>query len=117
VSSLRNSRLAPVHAELAPALTIFGKLFGRALEVKMGAGVGCVCGSACTLAPPAPCAPELAHSERTCPRPNANTTHVPQQQQAQARIALVNTALTAIGMWLLAIPGIGLLSLFVFICR
>ena len=36
--------------------------------------------------------------------------------QAQARIALVNTALTAIGMWLLAIPGIGLLSLFVFIC-
>ncbi len=34
----------------------------------------------------------------------------------QARIALVNTALTAAGMWLLAIPGIGLLSLFVFIC-
>ncbi|CAL8468128.1 g7667 [Coccomyxa elongata] len=36
--------------------------------------------------------------------------------QAQARIALVNTALTAAGMWTLAIPGIGLLSLFVFIC-
>ncbi|KAK9826469.1 hypothetical protein WJX81_002640 [Elliptochloris bilobata] len=36
--------------------------------------------------------------------------------QAQARIALVNTALTAAGMWALAIPGIGLLSLFVFIC-
>ncbi len=34
----------------------------------------------------------------------------------QARIALVNTALTAAGMWTLAIPGIGLLSLFVFIC-
>ena len=34
----------------------------------------------------------------------------------QARIALVNTALTAGGMWALAIPGIGLLSLFVFIC-
>jgi hypothetical protein len=34
----------------------------------------------------------------------------------QARIALVNTALTAAGMWALAIPGIGLLSLFVFIC-
>lgn len=67
VESLQNSRLAPVHAELAPALTIFGKLFGRALE-------------------------------------------------AQARIALVNTGLTALGMWLLAIPGIGLLSLFVFIC-
>lgn len=67
VQSLQNSRLAPVHAELAPALTIFGKLFGRALE-------------------------------------------------AQARIALVNTGLTALGMWLLAIPGIGLLSLFVFIC-
>lgn len=67
VESLKNSRLAPVHAELAPALTVFGKLFGRALE-------------------------------------------------AQARIALVNTGLTALGMWLLAIPGIGLLSLFVFIC-
>lgn len=36
--------------------------------------------------------------------------------EAQARIALVNTALTAVGMWLLAIPGIGLLSMFVFIC-
>lgn len=34
----------------------------------------------------------------------------------QARIALVNTALTAAGMWALAIPGMGLLSLFVFIC-
>ncbi len=34
----------------------------------------------------------------------------------QARIALVNTALTAAGMWTLAIPGLGLLSLFVFIC-
>jgi predicted PurR-regulated permease PerM len=36
--------------------------------------------------------------------------------QAQARIAVVNTVLTALGMWALAIPGIGLLSLFVFIC-
>ena len=34
----------------------------------------------------------------------------------QARIAAVNTALTALGMWAMAIPGIGLLSLFVFIC-
>ena len=34
----------------------------------------------------------------------------------QARIAMVNTALTALGMWALAIPGVGLLSLFVFIC-
>ena len=34
----------------------------------------------------------------------------------QARIAMVNTALTAAGMWALAIPGVGLLSLFVFIC-
>eukprot|EP00882_Tetradesmus_deserticola_P031518 GHRQ01035642.1.p2 GENE.GHRQ01035642.1~~GHRQ01035642.1.p2 ORF type:complete len:202 (+),score=46.52 GHRQ01035642.1:47-607(+) len=67
VSSLAKSRLAPVHAELAPVLSVFGKLFGRALE-------------------------------------------------AQARIALVNTALTAIGMWALAIPGIGLMSMFVFIC-
>ena len=34
----------------------------------------------------------------------------------QAQIAMANTALTALGMWLLAIPGIGLLGLFVFIC-
>ena len=34
----------------------------------------------------------------------------------QARIAAVNTGLTALGMWAMAIPGIGLLSLFVFIC-
>ena len=39
-------------------------------------------------------------------------THV----RMQARIAAVNTALTALGMWAMAIPGIGLLSLFVFIC-
>lgn len=36
--------------------------------------------------------------------------------QAQARIAMVNTILTMLGMWLLAIPGMGLLSTFVFIC-
>ncbi|GBF98399.1 hypothetical protein Rsub_10464 [Raphidocelis subcapitata] len=36
--------------------------------------------------------------------------------EAQARIAVVNTALTALGMWALAIPGVGLLSLFVFVC-
>ena len=34
----------------------------------------------------------------------------------QARIAVANTALTSLGMWCLAIPGKGLLSLFVFIC-
>ena len=34
----------------------------------------------------------------------------------QAKIALVNTALTAMGMWVLMIPGTGLLSLFVFLC-
>ena len=36
--------------------------------------------------------------------------------QAQSRIALVNTVLTALGMWALSIPGVGLLSVFVFIC-
>jgi predicted PurR-regulated permease PerM len=36
--------------------------------------------------------------------------------QAQTRIAVVNTALTFAGMWLLGIPGL-LLSLFVFMCR
>lgn len=29
---------------------------------------------------------------------------------------MVNTILTALGMWALQIPGVGLLSLFVFIC-
>jgi predicted PurR-regulated permease PerM len=36
--------------------------------------------------------------------------------EAQARIAMANTALTALGMWALQIPGVGLLSLFVFVC-
>lgn len=66
ISMLGSSRLAPVYNEVAPVITVFGKLFGKALEV-------------------------------------------------QAQIAVVNTALTALGMWLLAIPGIGLLSLFVFL--
>ena len=51
---------------------------------------------------------------KTCAR--GDTQSVRQVLCAQARIALVNTALTAAGMWALAIPGIGLLSLFVFIC-
>ena len=38
------------------------------------------------------------------------------RMRMQARIAAVNTALTALGMWAMAIPGIGLLSMFVFIC-
>lgn len=37
--------------------------------------------------------------------------------QAQTRIAIVNTLLTFTGMWLLGIPGLLLLSLFVFMCR
>jgi hypothetical protein len=37
--------------------------------------------------------------------------------QAQTRIAIVNTILTAAGMWLLGIPGLLLLSLIVFLCR
>ncbi|CAG9462957.1 unnamed protein product [Pedinophyceae sp. YPF-701] len=36
--------------------------------------------------------------------------------QAQARIALANTLLTGLGMWILQIPGVGLLSMIVFIC-
>ncbi|KAJ9522992.1 hypothetical protein QJQ45_023838, partial [Haematococcus lacustris] len=67
LATLKSSRLSPFYNEVAPVLTVFGKLFGKALE-------------------------------------------------AQARIALVNTALTALGMWVLAIPGVGLLSLVVFIC-
>lgn len=34
----------------------------------------------------------------------------------QARIAAANTALTAAGMWALQLPGMGLLSMFVFLC-
>ena len=43
---------------------------------------------------------------------------VPQQSPClfQARIALANTSLTALGIWALQIPGLGLLSMFVFIC-
>ncbi|GAX80385.1 hypothetical protein CEUSTIGMA_g7824.t1 [Chlamydomonas eustigma] len=67
VSTLGSSRLAPVYNEVAPVLTVFGRLFGKALKV-------------------------------------------------QARIALINTALTALGMWLLQIPGLAILSLFVFVC-
>lgn len=37
--------------------------------------------------------------------------------QAQTRIAVVNTLLTFSGMWALGIPGLLLLSLFVFMCR
>lgn len=37
--------------------------------------------------------------------------------QAQTRIAVVNTVLTFTGMWALGIPGLLLLSLFVFMCR
>ena len=40
----------------------------------------------------------------------------PPSPMSQALIAMVNTALTALGMWVLQIPGIGLLSLFVFLC-
>mmetsp|Transcript_43741 Transcript_43741/g.131113 ORF Transcript_43741/g.131113 Transcript_43741/m.131113 type:complete len:218 (-) Transcript_43741:167-820(-) len=64
---LKESRLAPVYNEVAPVMVVFGRLFGKTLEV-------------------------------------------------QARIALVNTALTATGMWLLDIPSIGILSLIVFCC-
>lgn len=43
-------------------------------------------------------------------------THPTLPHTLQARIAMVNTILTALGMWALQIPGVGLLSLFVFIC-
>ncbi|DBB10731.1 TPA: hypothetical protein ACH3X3_007221 [Trebouxia sp. C0006] len=67
VQSLRSSRLRAIYMEVAPTFTVFGQLFGKAL-------------------------------------------------QAQAQIAMANTALTTLGMWILQIPGIGLLGLFVFIC-
>lgn len=64
--TLRDSRIGPAFREIAPALQVFGTLFGRALE-------------------------------------------------AQARISMTNTLLTAIGLWSLNIPGVALLSSFVFV--
>ena len=61
----------------------------------------CLAGSPVPAPAPAPAHPPDLH----LPTPNA-----------QARIACVNTILTLLGMWVLQIPGIGLLSMFVFIC-
>ncbi len=44
------------------------------------------------------------------------TLNTPSSTHPQTQIAAVNTALTATGMWLLKIPGMGILSLFVFLC-
>jgi hypothetical protein len=38
VASLRSSRLAPFYNEVAPALSVFGKLFGKALEAQVRNG-------------------------------------------------------------------------------
>jgi predicted PurR-regulated permease PerM len=57
--------------------------------------------------------PDPQQEQRPPARPRAPG---PPPPCLQARIAIANTLLTAFGMWLLAIPGIGLLSLFVFIC-
>jgi hypothetical protein len=35
IASLRSSRLAPVHQEVAPVLGVFGRLFGKALEAQV----------------------------------------------------------------------------------
>lgn len=39
VETLRSSRLAPVYDEVAPVLSVFGNLFGKALEVQVRAGL------------------------------------------------------------------------------
>lgn len=36
ITSLRTSRLAPVYEEVAPSLTVFGTLFGKALQAQVG---------------------------------------------------------------------------------
>lgn len=36
VGSLKQSRLAPVYEEVAPVVSVFGKLFGKALEAQVG---------------------------------------------------------------------------------
>ena len=36
VTSLKNSRVAPLYREVAPVLGVFGKLFGKALEAQVG---------------------------------------------------------------------------------
>ncbi len=93
VSALSRSRLAPVYNEVAPVITVFGHLFGKALEVQVNWQAG---GSS------SPVFDRLSKGDLTF------------TLRVQARIALVNTALTALGMWVLQIPGIAILSLFVF---
>ena len=36
MSSLETSRLAPVYNEVAPSVTVFGQLFGKALQAQAG---------------------------------------------------------------------------------
>lgn len=37
IATLRTSRLAPVYNEVAPVLSVFGALFGKALQVQVSA--------------------------------------------------------------------------------
>jgi len=111
LKSLRTSRVAPIYNTVAPSLGVFATLFGKALQAQVGrcttAAGGCGGLSLCTT--------------RACWLSSAALSLAPafpanHANILQARIAMVNTILTALGMWALQIPGVGLLSLFVFIC-
>lgn len=107
--SLQTSRLGPIYNEVAPTVAVFSQLFGKALQAQVPSASGrpsawflCTFGGFPTAV--------------SNPWRFVWTQTRTWALRAQARIALINTALTAAGMWALAIPGIGLLSLFVFIC-
>lgn len=104
--SLQTSRLGPIYNEVAPTVAVFSQLFGKALQAQVPSASGRPSAwFLCTFAVSQP--PSQTHGIDAIKKVG---------MRAQARIALINTALTAAGMWALAIPGIGLLSLFVFIC-
>ena len=137
ISSLQTSRLSAIYNEVAPSLAVFGMLFGKALQAQVEpASNHAACQSSykdCLavrlLSQIAVCLSLQAQKARWWLRHSlllgiagALPSQVSEMwrtggcMRMQARIAVVNTALTAAGMWALAIPGVGLLSLFVFIC-
>ena len=113
VQSLKTSRIAPIYNTVAPSLEVFATLFGKALQAQVRATVAGAAAQAIAGVPERcgalPGQATLLPMQAGYPRCNAWAT-------LQARIAAVNTILTCTGMWALKLPGVGLLSLFVFCC-
>ena len=137
ISSLQTSRLSAIYNEVAPSLAVFGMLFGKALQAQVesasiheacqrpiqGLSSHATAVSRSSLSVSAGTESKvMAEAESVVGIAKALLSQVSatcckgEGMRMQARIAMVNTALTAAGMWALAIPGVGLLSLFVFIC-